>query len=108
MNGALDNWFFTHVAGLGLAPDDLAFTRLLVRPRPCGDLTSAQASYTTRHGEYAVSWRLDHDQLHVTATIPPGAVAMVDLGDGACHEAGPGTHTWHARLELAVISQCRR
>ncbi|MFX4271445.1 family 78 glycoside hydrolase catalytic domain [Propionibacteriaceae bacterium Y1685] len=94
MNGALDDWFFTHVAGLGRQGDDLAFTRLLVRPRPCGDLTSASASYATSTGEYAVAWQLDHDQLHVTATIPPGATALVDLDNGEQLSVGHGSHSW--------------
>ncbi|MER5997668.1 alpha-L-rhamnosidase C-terminal domain-containing protein [Nonomuraea angiospora] len=48
----------------------------------------------TPYGLAAVSWERDGETLTVTATVPPGTAAEVDLPGSVLHEVGAGTHTF--------------
>ena len=55
--GAVADWMHRSIAGL--APADLAYRKLLVRPLPGGGLTWAAARHETPYGEAAVRWERD-------------------------------------------------
>ncbi|WP_336208850.1 family 78 glycoside hydrolase catalytic domain [Nonomuraea sp. LPB2021202275-12-8] len=113
---------FLHRTVAGLAPAADGYRRLRVAPRPGGGLTHASAEHDTPYGRASVSWTRAAGLLTVTATVPPGTAAEVDLTgvppgratDGPGPEAvlpesgpptpirvasgpfevGPGTHTF--------------
>ncbi|GAA5037126.1 alpha-L-rhamnosidase [Thermocatellispora tengchongensis] len=87
---------FLHRTVAGLAPAARGYRRLRIAPRPGGDLTHASARLDTPYGPASVSWARDGDTLTVTATVPPGATAEVDLPGAAVQEVGAGTHTFTA------------
>ncbi|MFF2486457.1 family 78 glycoside hydrolase catalytic domain [Microbacterium sp. NPDC058062] len=89
--GAVADWMHRVIGGL--APDAPGYRRIRFAPRPGGGLTAASARQLTAYGEAAISWRIEDGQLHVEATVPVGAEAVLDL-DGADEETlAPGTHT---------------
>ncbi|MET9250885.1 family 78 glycoside hydrolase catalytic domain [Nonomuraea sp. NPDC003709] len=90
--GAVADWMHRTVAGL--APAAPGYRRLRVAPRPGGDLTHASARLDTPYGLASVSWERDGETLTVTATVPPGTVAEVDLPGAIPQEVGAGTHTF--------------
>lgn len=92
MNGAIDDWFFGHLAGLGQQDGDVGFRRLSVRPRPCGDLTAAGASYLTPSGEFGSEWTITDGQFVLDVQIPADAVATIDLPNGQRHQVPAGHH----------------
>ncbi|MGZ0147993.1 family 78 glycoside hydrolase catalytic domain [Kribbella sp. WER1] len=92
MNGAIDDWFFGHVAGLQQAPGDVGFREVVIRPRPCGGLTSAAASYRTGQGELRSSWCIEDGRFILDVDVPAGTTAVVELPDGASHQVGAGQH----------------
>lgn len=98
MNGAIDDWFFAHVAGLQQATSDVGFRRLVVRPRPCGDLTSAAATYRTRSGVFSSSWVRDGAELILDVTVPQASTASVELPDGSVHHVTAGSHRFDASI----------
>ncbi|MEU8251199.1 alpha-L-rhamnosidase C-terminal domain-containing protein [Nonomuraea sp. NPDC048916] len=87
---------FLHRTVAGLAPAAPGYRRLRVAPRPGGGLTHASAELDTPYGPASVAWTLAGGILTVTATVPPGAVAEVDLPcpDAIPAEVGAGTHTF--------------
>ncbi|NUR88916.1 MAG: family 78 glycoside hydrolase catalytic domain, partial [Nonomuraea sp.] len=89
---------FLHRTVAGLAPAAPGYRRLRVAPRPGGDLTRAAAALDTPYGRASVSWTRDGDVLTVTATVPAGVVAEVDLPGRDPEEVGAGTHTFTAGL----------
>ncbi|MFC4116732.1 glycoside hydrolase family 78 protein [Nonomuraea zeae] len=89
---------FLHRTVAGLAPAAPGYRRLRIAPRPGGDLTHASARLDTPYGPASVSWTLEDGTLTVTATVPPGADAEVDLPGSAVREVGAGTHTFTAAL----------
>ena len=65
-----------------------------IAPRPGGGLTHASAELRTPYGLASVAWTRTGDTLTVTATVPPGTRAEVDLPGTAPTEVGAGTHTF--------------
>ncbi|WP_419999038.1 family 78 glycoside hydrolase catalytic domain [Streptomyces boninensis] len=95
MLGAIEEWFLASLAGIRQAPDSVAYSRLLIRPTPVGDLTHAEAWYDTPRGRVRSAWRRPSDGGFILdVTVPPGAPARIELplpdGGRACYEAEPG------------------
>jgi len=100
--GAVADWVFTTVGGLDTedSPDGVGFKRALVRPRPGGALTWAEASYESGYGRVAVRWERDGDAVVVSVTVPPNTTARVILpgspvggDDAAWFHPGDAGHT---------------
>ncbi|MEV0383210.1 family 78 glycoside hydrolase catalytic domain [Nonomuraea sp. NPDC050643] len=89
---------FLHRTVAGLAPAAPGYGRLRIAPRPGGGLTHASAGLDTPYGPASVAWVRDGETLTVTATVPPGTVAEVDLPGAAPQEVGAGTHEFTTRL----------
>ncbi|MGC0379084.1 family 78 glycoside hydrolase catalytic domain [Streptomyces sp. SAI-229] len=92
--GAVADWMHRTVAGL--APAEPGYRRLLVRPRPGGDLTWARAEHETPYGRAGAGWSREGDRLRVDVVVPPDVTALVDLPGAEPVEAGPGRHTFYA------------
>ncbi|MWB97140.1 alpha-L-rhamnosidase [Agromyces seonyuensis] len=107
--GAVIDWVYRHVGGLGTTPDAPGYRRMIVAPRPATSVRWGRASVDTRLGTASVDWRLDADDaLEIDLVVPFGSEAVLDLArsedgvvevDGALHDGGPigpGTHTVRA------------
>jgi alpha-L-rhamnosidase len=77
--GSVGDWLFGRVAGIDQTPESVAYQELLLRPLPGGTLTWAQAEQDTVRGRVVCGWSLTDDTVTVTATVPPGAVALLDV-----------------------------
>ncbi|WP_284748323.1 alpha-L-rhamnosidase [Amycolatopsis sp. RTGN1] len=77
--GSVGDWLFGRVAGIDQAPDSVAYSELLLRPLPGGTLTWARAEQETARGRVACGWSLDGEQITVTAVVPPGATAVLEV-----------------------------
>jgi alpha-L-rhamnosidase len=92
MLGAIDDWFYAHLAGLQQMPDSRGFRELIIRPRPCGDLTAARATYQTDRGTFASEWRIEAGEFRLQATIPPGSRCLIETPDGHRETVDGGHH----------------
>ena len=81
--GAVASWLHEVVAGLTVR--ELPQPEIVIAPRPGGGLTWAEASLETPRGSASVRWDVDS----VTAVIPPGYTAWLDL-DGSRRELPVG------------------
>ena len=92
--GAVIDFLHRYVAGLrpadGDGPDEVAYRRFRVEPRPGGGITWAEAVHDSPHGRIAVAWRVEGGELALSVTAPPGTSAEVALPDGRVVEVGPG------------------
>jgi alpha-L-rhamnosidase len=77
--GAIGEWMYRVVAGLGLDPQDPGYRHVLVQPQPGGGLSSAEARLETPYGEAASGWAVADGKATVTATVPPNARGTVRL-----------------------------
>ncbi len=97
--GAVADWLHRVVGGL--AALEPGYARILVAPRPGGGLTSARVWNDTAHGRAEVAWSIEDGHLHLTALVPAGTSARVELPmhpDGLVLEVGPGAHEWRYPL----------
>jgi alpha-L-rhamnosidase len=88
--GAVAEWLHRVVAGL--SPNEPGWRQVRIAPRPGGGLTSAGATHVSPYGRVSVDWVLDDDGLHVTAEVPVGASAIIDLPGSQPTEVGHGLH----------------
>jgi alpha-L-rhamnosidase len=77
--GSVGDWLFCRVAGIDQTSESVAYQELLLRPLPGGTLTWARAEQKTARGRVACGWSLTDDTVTVTATVPPGATALLEV-----------------------------
>ena len=71
--GAVAEWLYRSVAGIGPDPEHPGYGRVVFAPKPGGGLTRARASLLTPYGHTAIAWTAAVDALSVAIEIPPGA-----------------------------------
>ena len=75
--GAVADWMHRTIGGVApLAP---GYKRVLISPRPGGDISWAKADLEVPQGRIGVDWSLHRDQLSVTASVPHGVSGLVEL-----------------------------
>lgn len=88
MLGQITEWFYQRVAGIAPDPERPGFAHAIIRPQPVGDLTWAEATQRTLHGDFRVRWEREaiaagpatsagKFRLHVV--VPANATATIHL-----------------------------
>jgi alpha-L-rhamnosidase len=90
MFGSIDEWFFSHLAGL--RPAAPGFRAIEVEPHPVGDLTRARATLETPHGPAESSWHRGPGVLRLDVTVPPNTTADVLVPADADGHVSEGDH----------------
>ena len=89
--GAVIAFLHRYVAGIRPIDGEVAYRRFRIAPRPGGGITWAEAAHDSPHGRIESSWRVDDGTFRLTATVPPGTTADVEVPDGTVASVGPGT-----------------
>ena len=79
MFGHIQEWFQNSILGIRQAPDSVGFKRLLLRPEPVGDLTSASGYYDSIHGRIESRWRIEDNRFHWRIAVPANTAAEVHV-----------------------------
>lgn len=79
MLGHIMEWFYTGLAGIRQADGSVAFKHIVIDPRPVGDLTFAEAAFTSPRGKVLSSWKKNDDSFILQIFIPHNATATVYL-----------------------------
>jgi hypothetical protein len=79
MFGHIQEWFQNSIVGIRQAPDSVGFNRLLLRPEPVGDLTSASGHYDSIHGRIESRWRIENGRFFWRVAVPPNTTAEVHV-----------------------------
>lgn len=91
--GAVADWLHRVVAGL--SPIEPGYRTLLIAPKPLDRLESAEAILDSPYGRIRLLWEKQGSTLHVEATIPTGASAIVELPGRERFEVLSGDHVWN-------------
>jgi hypothetical protein len=92
MLGHAEEWFYRGLAGIDFDMSRSSERRLIIRPSPVGDLTSAGAVYNAVLGKISSHWTRANGVLTLTVEVPanltaeihfPTAKAAIVLPDGA-------------------------
>jgi len=75
MFGSVGAWFYRSLLGINeLEP---GFRKILIKPQPAGDLTSAEGSYETLYGEIGTAWKIAEGKFFLKIKIPVNTTATV-------------------------------
>jgi alpha-L-rhamnosidase len=89
--GAVAYWMHQIIGGI--AALEPGYSRVLIAPRPGGDIRWARSSLETRHGKISVSWSRDDDgPMELDIAIPEGVTALVELPGAPARELRNGKH----------------
>jgi len=75
--GAVGQWYFEALAGINIHPDYPGFKKVVIRPRPVGDLLWARASYPSMYGMIRSEWHRCEKFLTLTINIPANTSGLV-------------------------------
>ena len=91
--GAIADWMHRTVAGL--APAAPGYRELRIAPQPIAGLDFARVAHETPYGRAAAGWERTTGGVVVTAVVPAGTTATVQLPDGSDPlVVGSGSHSW--------------
>jgi hypothetical protein len=79
MLGHLMEWFYDGLAGISQADSSVAYKRIVIRPEPVGDITSAAASYKSVYGIIKSEWKKTGTNFSLHVAIPANSTATVYL-----------------------------
>ena len=88
MLGHLMEWFYSGLGGIRQATDSRSYDRILIAPEIVGDLTWAETTFHTIHGEILCSWKIEENYLTLKVKVPVNCKAVV-----AIPQADPGKIT---------------
>lgn len=89
--------FFLSSEVLGFRPTSPGFRTFDVRPY-LGDLSFARGVFPSVQGDIEVAWERRNGEFTLDLTVPKGATARVVLPDRQESQAGPGKHTFSAKV----------
>ena len=79
MLGHLMEWFFSGIGGIRQEQDSESYDNILIYPEIVGDLTWAETTFITVHGEVVTNWKIEADNLILRVKIPPNCEAVVAI-----------------------------
>jgi alpha-L-rhamnosidase len=96
--GAIGEWLVSTVCGIDTDESRPGFKRILLRPRPGGELTFAEAKIDCPHGMVESSWDYRDGKKRFAFVVPPNTTAEItlpeDVSDRGPFVVGPGEHRY--------------
>jgi len=77
MLGSIGAWFYRALAGINIAPDSVAYKKLVIKPQMVRDLNHASGSLSTINGKVGCAWSKGNRQVKLEAVIPVGGEALI-------------------------------
>ena len=79
MLGHLMEWFYSGIGGIRQVSDSKSYDSILISPEIVGDLTWAETTFKTVHGEIATSWKIENNNLILKIKVPVNCNAVVAI-----------------------------
>jgi hypothetical protein len=79
MLGHLMEWFYSGIGGIRQEQDSKSYDNILIYPEIVGDLTWAETTFITVHGEVVTNWKIEADNLILRVKIPANCKAVVAI-----------------------------
>ena len=88
MFGSISEWFYRSI--LGINPATPGFEKIIIKPQPTGDLTSAKGYYRSIYGVISSKWEILDNQFFLDVEIPVNCSAEIWIpsSDGIVTESG--------------------
>jgi alpha-L-rhamnosidase len=79
MLGHLMEWFFSGVGGIRQTADSWSYNNIIISPEIVGDLTWAETTFNTIHGEIMSNWKIEGNNVILKVKIPVSCKAIVAI-----------------------------
>lgn len=79
MLGHLMEWFYSEVGGIGQSSDSKGFEHIIIAPQTVGDLTWAETTYNSVHGEVLSSWKIENNIYSLKVKIPGNCISTIEI-----------------------------
>jgi alpha-L-rhamnosidase len=77
--GAIGEWMYRVVAGIGIDEEHPGYKHILIAPRPGGGFSHAQASIESIYGKVSAGWEIAGGKLQLKVEIPPNTTATIRI-----------------------------
>lgn len=88
--GAIGEWMYRVVAGIGIDESRPGYKHILITPRPGGNLNDAKASVDSIYGEVGAGWEFANGKIRLHVQIPPNATATVRIPKAKLKDVSEG------------------
>jgi alpha-L-rhamnosidase len=75
--GAIGDWLYSTVGGIGIDENYPGYKRIIINPRPGGQLSFAETELNSVFGEIRTNWNINGDMIELNVTIPPNTNADI-------------------------------
>jgi alpha-L-rhamnosidase len=79
MLGHLMEWFFSGIGGIRQMPGSKAYEHILFKPEIVGDITWAETTFQSLHGEISSSWKISDNIFSLKVRIPANCKATIEI-----------------------------
>jgi alpha-L-rhamnosidase len=79
MLGHLMEWFFSGIGGIRQMQGSKAYDHILISPEIVGDITWAETSFQSVHGEISSSWEISDNNFTLKVRIPSNSRATIEI-----------------------------
>jgi alpha-L-rhamnosidase len=79
MLGHLMEWFYSGIGGIRQQPESGSYDKILIAPEIVGDLTWAETTFNTIHGDITSNWKIEANKLIMKVIIPANCKAFVAI-----------------------------
>jgi hypothetical protein len=79
MLGHLMEWFYSGIGGIRQTPASSSYNDIIIYPEVVGDLTWAETTYKTIHGDVTCNWKLEKNNILIKVIVPVNCTAIVSI-----------------------------
>ncbi len=77
MLGHLMEWFYTGLGGIFQEDNSVAYSDIIIAPKPVGNISWVNCSYNSPKGVIASNWKIDRNTFTLSIEIPKDASATI-------------------------------
>ena len=103
MLGHIMEWFYTGLAGINQSDSSIGFKRIVIDPRPVGDLNFVEAEVESPRGKILSSWKKDGESFLLRIFIPHNATATVYLPSTSSSIISENGHPLKENKNVSVL-----
>jgi len=75
-------WFYSGLGGIYQNDNSVAYSNIVIAPKPVGDITWVTCSYNSAKGMISSDWEIVDDRLRLKVQIPESASASIVIPEG--------------------------
>jgi hypothetical protein len=82
MLGHLMEWFYTGLGGIYQSDNSVAYSDIIIAPKPSGNIQWVKSSYNSAKGIILSEWEIENNNFSLNIEVPPNASAKVIIPEG--------------------------